>query len=87
MAKVRFTLDAPGARKVLLVGDFTDWEGAALTMRRRKAGAATFSTSVSLARGTYEYKFIVDGEWVEDPDADRVPNAFGTANSVVTVSR
>ncbi len=87
MARVRFTIDAPNARKVLLAGDFTDWEAAARPMRRRKAGAATFSTSVTLPPGTYEYKFLVDGNWVEDPKAEQVANPFGTNNSLVVVKR
>ncbi len=87
MAKVRFSIDAPNARKVLLAGDFTDWEAAARPMRRRKSGAATFSTSVSLPPGTYQYKFIVDGHWIEDPRAERVENPFGTSNSIVVVAR
>ena len=87
MAKVRFSLDAPGARKVFLAGDFTDWQASPLTMRRRKAGTGTFSTSVALSPGAYQYKFIVDGAWIEDPRAERVPNPFGTSNSVIKVAR
>ncbi len=26
-----------------------------------------FSTLVNLAEGDYEYKFLVDGQWVNDP--------------------
>ncbi len=85
MAKIRFSIQAPKAKTVRLAGDFTDWEASPLTMRRSKQGSATFATSVTLPPGTYEYKFIVDGAWVEDPSAMRMPNPFGTSNSVVTV--
>ncbi len=85
MKRVRFSLDAPKAKAVLLVGDFTDWEARAKRMRRPRRGSPSFVTVVELEPGTYEYKFIVDGHWVEDPRAEAVPNSFGTRNSVVSV--
>jgi 1,4-alpha-glucan branching enzyme len=84
--RIRFSLNAPSAKKVLLAGDFTEWEGHALLMRKVSSRAKTFSTSVSLAPGTYQYKFIVDGEWVHDPKAETVMNDFGTMNSRITVA-
>jgi 1,4-alpha-glucan branching enzyme len=85
--RVRFRLDAPGAKKVLLAGDFTDWEAQARPMRRSKARGSTFATSIALEPGDYQYKFIVDGCWVQDPKADSVPNELGTLNSRVSVPR
>ncbi len=82
MKRVRFSIDAPGATTVLLSGDFTDWEAQARRMRRVRRGSRTFATSVPLDPGTYEYKFLIDGQWVEDPKAERVANCFGTMNSV-----
>ena len=39
-----------------------------------------------IARRNHEYRFIIDGEWLEDPSADtKQPNAFGSYNSVVSV--
>ena len=85
MKRVRFSLAAPGAKKVLLVGDFTDWQSKARKMQRLKPRSRTFVATVALPPGRYEYKFIVDGEWIEDPQADAVLNRFGTRNSVCTV--
>jgi 1,4-alpha-glucan branching enzyme len=85
MKRVRFSLTAPEAKTVLLVGDFTDWDVNARRMRRTKARADTFATTVALEPGTYEYKFIVDGQWLHDPEAESVPNCFGTQNSIITV--
>ena len=40
-----------------------------------------------LPPGAYEYKFVVDGEWLTDPGNPEVrPNAFGTYNSVLLVA-
>ncbi len=85
MKRVLFSLTAPRAKDVRLVGDFTDWQEHPLVMDRMKPRSRTFAAMVSLRPGTYEYKFLVDGEWVEDPKADSVPNEFGTRNSVITI--
>lgn len=80
---IRFALQ-PGdaARTVRLVGDFTDW--APKIMRKQKNGA--FVANVELPPGTYEYKFLVDGRWVVDPDNDTMARSpYGTFNSVVSV--
>jgi hypothetical protein len=35
----------------------------------------------------YEYKFLIDGEWKEDPRNDKTyPNCFGTHNSVLDLT-
>lgn len=40
----------------------------------------------ALPPGTYEYRLLVDGEWMPDPLAkDDVPNPFGWRNSVLQV--
>jgi len=85
MKQVRFSVDAREAKKVLLAGDFTGWEKEARPMRRSRAGGP-FVATVSLPGGRHEYKFIVDGRWVADLQAESAPNRFGTENSVVTVN-
>ncbi len=87
MARVHFRLVAPGAKEVLLAGDFTDWATRPKRMKRAKPRGRTFETSISLPPGRYEYKFIVDGDWVEDPKAATQPNCYGTVNSVCEVTR
>jgi len=83
--KVAFQLHAPGAKVVQLVGEFTEWEVGAKRMTRKRNDKHTFTASVNLSPGVYEYKFIVDGEWWEDPNAERRWNCFGTTNSLVHV--
>ena len=40
-----------------------------------------------LAPGVYEYRLVVDGEWMPDPRAsETVPNPFGEMNSVLKVN-
>lgn len=83
--KITFELQSPEAKEVLLAGDFTDWEKEPLSLKKRKDG--TWLKQVSLPCGLYEYRFIVDGQWVTDPKAQECHvNAFGTENAVVLVS-
>ncbi|NIM06632.1 MAG: glycoside hydrolase [Armatimonadetes bacterium] len=84
--KVAFQIDAPGAKQVLVAGDFTNWESGAKRMPKKRGKKVVFSTSLMLSPGTYEYKFIVDGEWREDPAAESRENLFGTRNSLITVT-
>ncbi|MDH4321890.1 MAG: isoamylase early set domain-containing protein [Desulfobulbaceae bacterium] len=80
-----FTITAPDAKEVFLVGEFNDWCGDDLRMRRFKGGV--FKKSVKLSPGRYEYRFVVDGEWWTDPaNPNRSPNSFGSENSVLTIS-
>jgi 1,4-alpha-glucan branching enzyme len=68
---------------VFLAGDFNDWNPNSHRMTK-KDGA--FQRKLKLPPGTYEYKFVVDGEWRTDPSAaEQRPNRFGSMNSVVHV--
>ena len=80
-----FSLAAPDAMSVLLVGDFTHWEEKPVSMTKQPGGVWT--AKVNLPPGTHHYRFLVDGQWRDDPECTaRVPNPFGGENSVRTVS-
>ena len=86
---VTFTLPkeaARGANKVLLLGEFNNWnpeEGIALTSKKE-----AYQTVVKLDAGKrYEYRYFVDGSWWTNdaaPDAF-VSNPYGSVNSVITL--
>jgi 1,4-alpha-glucan branching enzyme len=79
--KVQFEFLAPDAQKVYLAGDFNNWDSSANLMKRDKKG--TWKTTVSLKPGRYEYRFLKDGHWENDPTcAGCVPNKFGSKNCV-----
>ncbi len=79
--KVNFFFTDPAAQNVVLVGDFSGWEQGPIPMKKQKDGV--WKTSVSLAIGTYEYRFLVDGRWCDDPQClTRLPNPFGAENCV-----
>lgn len=79
---VSFSLDAPEAMSVALVGDFNGWDPNAQLLRRGKG--RVWQRTVRLSPGVYQYKFVVDGSgWREDPaNPNRVPDAYGGFNSV-----
>ena len=72
-----FQFVAPSAKSVLLVGDFTRWSQKGIPMKKDSSGI--WSVSVSLAPGTHRYRYIVDGQWQDDPACkSRAPNPFGS---------
>ena len=82
--KVTFSLAAPQAAAVLLVGDFTGWEQSPVALKKLKGGL--WKTAVSLSPGTYEYRFLVDGQWRDDPACTaRHWNQFGSQNCLCVV--
>lgn len=79
---VRFALDAPQAREVCVAGSFNDWNPAANSMQQDEAGQ--WICAVLLESGEHEYRFVVDGDWCDDPaNALRRWNEFGTQNSIL----
>jgi 1,4-alpha-glucan branching enzyme len=81
---VSFALHKPEAKRVLLCGEFNGWSPTATLMTRHNAGH--WKTTVALAPGRHQYKFIVDGEWIPDPASqNNVPNQHGSLNSVIEV--
>ena len=82
--RVTFVLLDLGANQVSLSADFNGWSPNATPMRRNSSGH--WETTVALAPGRYQYKFVVDGEWIPDPLAhENVWNQHGTLNSVIEV--
>ena len=76
-----FSFRAPAALRVQLAGDFTHWQKNPVSMRRVEKGI--WRAKVKLDPGVHDYRFVVDGEWHDDPECTlRVPNEFGTSNMV-----
>jgi 1,4-alpha-glucan branching enzyme len=84
-SKQTFRFSSPTAMSVLLVGDFTHWQQRGIPMRKGKDGIWT--AKVSLPPGKHTYRFLVDGDWRDDPECKlRVPNPYGTQDMVRQVS-
>ena len=82
--RVSLTFEARWAQAVALVGDFNKWNPRTHPMKKDDKG--TWTRVLILKPGTYEYKFLVDGEWKNDPHNEHaVANCFGTLNNCLTV--
>lgn len=82
--KTEFNFSAPQALSVFLSGDFNQWNTSSHPLEKGKDGE--WKTSVNLNPGTYQYRFLVDGEWQNDPgNSEHVANPFGTLNCLKTV--
>ena len=82
---VHFRFMAPDARSVSLAGDFNAWTADGSVQLERRADGS-WELILALTEGEYEYKFVVDGSWVNDPaNPTKVANSFGTANDVLKV--
>lgn len=83
---VRFSIRAPAARRVSLVGDFDRWDPAALPMRPAHDGE-TWTLDVHLPPGRHVFAYAVDGGLRTDPTAARaVEDDFGVPSSVIVVA-
>jgi len=83
--RVTFTVRAEAGSKVFVAGSFNNWDPTAKELAD-KNGDGTFTATLSLAPGSYQYKFVIDGTWCADPECNEwVQNDHGTLNSVVNV--
>lgn len=82
---VVFTLNAPAHSKVQIAGDFNDWRPEALFFTDMTEGSL-WQTKLTLKPGSYQYKYLLDGQWVTDPDNEHtMDDSFGGTNSILKV--
>jgi chromosome partitioning protein len=85
MMATRFQIEATGARAVYVTGSFNDWS-LDDTCKLADDGKGTWSVEIPLKAGLYEYQFIVDGVWQEDPlNPRKQRNPYGDHNSILEV--
>ena len=77
---VKFSLKPKSAVKnISVVGDFNQWTPTSL--KKQKDGC--YVANVPVNKECFEYKFLVDGQWVVDPDHSQwAMNPYGTPNSL-----
>ena len=86
VCKVTFSLLAKEAESVSVVGNFNEWNAEAAPLKKLKNG--TFKTTLDLeSENSYEYKYVVDGQYINDESADAYAwnDYAGGENSVVSV--
>ena len=79
-----FRLYAPQAKKVSIAGSFNKWSSRNLSAKKDSKG--NWTAKANLKPGRYEYKFVVDGNWMNDPNCHwTVPNSMGSSNCIVEI--
>lgn len=74
--------DLPGydsAQNVYLSGNFNNWSPSELPMQKKNTG---WQIPYVLGPGVYEYKFVVDGNWIIDPNERLTVGSEPTQNSI-----
>ncbi|MEW7290038.1 glycogen-binding domain-containing protein [Aquimarina sp. 2304DJ70-9] len=81
---ITFTLNGhTKARKVVLSGSFNKWNENLFRMTKAED---CWTITLKIKPGEYEYKFIVDGDWIEDPDNPlKKRNEFNEYNSFIDI--
>ena len=69
VCKVTFSVPAEEAKEVAVVGSFNAWDAKATTLKKLKNG--TFKGTLNLEKdNSYEFRYLVDGAYVNDDQAD-----------------
>jgi len=83
--EILFTLEAPDDAKVQIAGDFNNWIPENLSLIEHE-GRRLWQKKFPLGMGSYQYKYVVDGQWIPDPRNDKtVVDYFGDVNSIIDV--
>jgi chromosome partitioning protein len=76
------------AHDVRIAGDFNGWvpDKGVRSLIEAEGGQRVWTKILQLPPGTYQYRYVVDGEWREDPDNPEVTTSgVGGRNSVLVV--
>lgn len=76
------------AHQVFISGSFQieghdDWSPIPMA---KIVGEDRFEITLGLKPGEYQYKFVVDGDWVCDPSSETVRDPSGNLNHIVRIS-
>ena len=75
---------SPTASEVKVAGEFNDWCPESTPLIKTKD--REWVVRLMLRAGEYKYRLVVNGQWIEDPEADqRAANPRGGFNSVLRV--
>jgi 1,4-alpha-glucan branching enzyme len=82
--QVQFKYNNGKASSVFLVGDFNAWDHKKHEMNENDYGI--YSQTLMLPPGSYQYKFLVDGQWENDPlNKMTAVNSLRGLNNVIHV--
>jgi 1,4-alpha-glucan branching enzyme len=83
--RISLELTKPEAKNVFVAGSFNEWKPEETPLMC--VGDGRWAGDLVVKPGRHEYLFVVDGQWLPDPNAkESVQNPFGGRNSVLVVS-
>ena len=82
ICKVTFAVPAKEASSVVVAGDFNAWD---TTAQLKKLKNGTFKGTFDIPTdASYEFRYVVDGEWTNEEEADRFQwNDYAAAENSV----
>jgi len=84
--EITVSIKAPEAKEVYLAGEFNNWKLDESSRMEQANGCWT--KRLNLNNGKYRYRFVIDGNWTEDP-ANPVTqlNSYGTLDSLLEIKK
>jgi chromosome partitioning protein len=84
MTEIVLKVDAPDAKEVFIAGEFNNWKLDDTSRMEKTNGCWT--KRLNLDSGKYRYRFVIDGNWSEDPANPATQlNSYGTLDSLLEV--
>ncbi|MDD3088065.1 MAG: AAA family ATPase [Candidatus Omnitrophica bacterium] len=84
LTEVMFSVFSPEAKDVFLVGEFNNWQ--INESGRMMQNNGTWSKRINLNTGKYRYRFVIDGNWIEDSSNPlKEVNPYGSVDSLVEI--
>ncbi len=81
---ITLSIKAPEAKEVYLAGEFNNWKLDENSRMEQNNGCWT--KRLNLNQGKYRYRFVIDGNWVEDPANPLTQiNTYGTLDSLLEI--
>ncbi|TSE07116.1 MULTISPECIES: isoamylase early set domain-containing protein [Aquimarina] len=85
ICKVTFIVPAKEATNVSVAGEFNEWNAEATVLKKLKNG--NFKGTIDLPKdNNFEFKYLVDGEWTNEEEADGyLWNDFAAADNSLLI--
>ncbi|HPT39817.1 MAG TPA: AAA family ATPase [Candidatus Omnitrophota bacterium] len=84
--EVVLSVKAPDAKEVFIAGEFNNWKLDENSRMVKNNGCWT--KRLNLDNGKYRYRFVIDGNWSEDPSNPLTQlNTYGTLDSLLEVKK
>jgi len=76
-----FKPEGGGKKQIFLAGNFNSWKPDNPQYLMTADAGGTYTITVKLPPGSYQYKFVADGQWIKDPfSPGDAPDGFGGRN-------